>query len=915
MNNSTKSILTITPSALGIIALSSLSITFSLQILAGLVVLNLITDMIIRLSTNDKDLLENFSSALLITLITSVLVFVPYLFAPIFLQVFPFIKLLMLTNHLLPSLLVSSAFILDIILRSTFSNKIDGSASNGQTYTYNGINPLFKGNPDGKQQLETLNKENADRTGLIVKNLQRIRDMITNNGDENNISTSEVYTEVGLDSIDYQVNAITERLGQYINDITTTLAQKEQYHNAEIQELTGQYEAALARKEQELKTQHEETLGDLKKTHSTELSELKTQHETILAQKEQELTSQHEAALNSAKQSHTTEIEELKTQHTANIQELTSQHEEALNSAKQSHTTEIEELKTQHTANIQELKDQHAAKIQGITTTLAQKEQELTSQHEETLGDLKKTHSTELSELKTQHETILAQKEQELTSQHEAALNSAKQSHTTEIEELKTQHTANIQELTSQHEEALNSAKQSHTTEIEELKTQHTANIQELKDQHAAKIQGITTTLAQKEQELTSQHEETLGDLKKTHSTELSELKTQHETILAQKEQELTSQHEAALNSAKQSHTTEIEELKTQHTANIQELTSQHEEALNSAKQSHTTEIEELKTQHTANIQELTSQHEEALNSAKQSHTTEIEELKTQHTANIQELKEIHVSKLQQNEVKISDIEAQLGVKDEKIQHLESAALKADNTKLSIISTVKQNNADLSNELSTEKDRNESLRGQIIANLEEYADKTRELKQTIEDLQNQISKLQESNEDQAAELDSYHENIMNIQGLQEEKDNALTSLEKHVAKLNEQLGKIGIDILKEDLDQFKALIDGNVTKIAEFKAAARTLVDNHFINISEIHQANNPGPADSSKDGLESDDEDINLNGEIETSFQSEDSDIREKGGSGNAKALVNHGLLTAKSQEGSHTATSNPQEYQNTFK
>jgi hypothetical protein len=665
MNNSTKSILTITPSALGIIALSSLSITFSLQILAGLVVLNLITDMIIRLSTNDKDLLENFSSALLITLITSVLVFVPYLFAPIFLQVFPFIKLLMLTNHLLPSLLVSSAFILDIILRSTFSNKIDGSASNGQTYTYNGINPLFKGNPDGKQQLETLNKENADRTGLIVKNLQRIRDMITNNGDENNISTSEVYTEVGLDSIDYQVNAITERLGQYINDITTTLAQKEQYHNAEIQELTGQYEAALARKEQELKTQHEETLGDLKKTHSTELSELKTQHETILAQKEQELTSQHEAALNSAKQSHTTEIEELKTQHTANIQELTSQHEEALNSAKQSHTTEIEELKTQHTAN----------------------------------------------------------------------------------------------------------------------------------------------------------------------------------------------------------------------------------------------------------IQELTSQHEEALNSAKQSHTTEIEELKTQHTANIQELKEIHVSKLQQNEVKISDIEAQLGVKDEKIQHLESAALKADNTKLSIISTVKQNNADLSNELSTEKDRNESLRGQIIANLEEYADKTRELKQTIEDLQNQISKLQESNEDQAAELDSYHENIMNIQGLQEEKDNALTSLEKHVAKLNEQLGKIGIDILKEDLDQFKALIDGNVTKIAEFKAAARTLVDNHFINISEIHQANNPGPADSSKDGLESDDEDINLNGEIETSFQSEDSDIREKGGSGNAKALVNHGLLTAKSQEGSHTATSNPQEYQNTFK
>ena len=115
-----------------------------------------------------------------------------------------------------------------------------------------------------------------------------------------------------------------------------------------------------------------------------------------------------------------------------------------------------------------------------------------------------------------------------------------------------------------------------------------------------------------------------------------------------------------------------------------------------------------------------------------------------------------------------------------------------------------------------------------------------------------------------------------------------------MAKLKEQLGRIGIDILKVDIEAFKNLIDGDVTNIAEFKGAARSLVDNHFKNINEIHQANNPQPADSSKDGFESDDDDIIIDNGSDTSFHSNNGDIR-----GKAEALHNHGLLANKGQVG----------------
>ena len=128
MNFYQKSLLTTTPSFLIAILISSFGLTFTPFVLGGMVLSNTIIDLIVRLTDRQDgfkfEIGKHFYVSILISVITSLMILVPYIYAPLFMQLVPALNMILMQNNLIPSILVIIGLTIDTILRSYFNTKV-----------------------------------------------------------------------------------------------------------------------------------------------------------------------------------------------------------------------------------------------------------------------------------------------------------------------------------------------------------------------------------------------------------------------------------------------------------------------------------------------------------------------------------------------------------------------------------------------------------------------------------------------------------------------------------------------------------------------------------------------------------------------------------------------------------------------
>jgi len=396
-----------------------------------------------------------------------------------------------------------------------------------------------------------------------------------------------------------------------------------------------------------------------------------------------------------------------------------------------------------------------------------------------------------------------------LNAQHSSLLESIRSDHVSEMEQLKASHRAEVDHLQKQHSSRLDSLRDDHVRQMEVLKSDDTAELARIQREHSLQMDMIKNEHTAELERLTSAHSVSVDQIRSEHLTEIDTLKSAHADELERLREERqveTEKHAAAL------------------VAEFQRRMDEQKAELDSMALSMISLQDDL--QHARD--EASTVAESVQNTLTCKHDSELAALKQQFENDCREMECRCADELAERDAMISDAEAVLLKKEEKVEELEEELRKVRQKLTVQLENVQRQHAEeLLAVESAHVEQTSKLNEAHTQELERFKqewDSENKHTEQIELLENVISQGHLMVNKLKSDIADYDERLKKTEHENSRLHENVTELHKILDSANEQVGSLDWDLAEADQQNEQLRSELQVAN-SRWKAAEEKLVD------------------------------------------------------------------------------------------
>jgi len=369
-----------------------------------------------------------------------------------------------------------------------------------------------------------------------------------------------------------------------------------------------------------------------------------------------------------------------------------------------------------------------------------------------------------------------------LNANHSSLLQSMKNDHLTELEHLKSVHSAELETLRNEHLSQLEAIRRDHVAELEHVQSKNNAELERMQYEHSQQLELIKNDHVAQQESIRSA---SAADLDRVQDEHLSQLES------------VTNKHLTEVETVKSVHITELERLRREHQREMENHAAALAAEYQRRNNEHTAEMESMALSLVSLHDELQHMKAEATLAAEPTQKTELQlaALKNQFDKDLKEMQFQHAKELEERDGCVSDAEAVLLKKEEKIEEVEEELLQ--------------------------------MRHRLAVQLDNVCSQHLEELQTIETAH--AEKIAQLNMAHAEELEWFQQEVeRKVEG------DEIIGLQQHIEKLESVIsqGRLMIDKLKSDVASLEEQLEHTASENRELHES-NTKLQMHLETVSQ----------------------------------------------------------------------------------